>query len=312
MGIENLSGPTGKQRTLKAPIHCSGIGLHSGCRVRMTIGPAPVDSGIVFIRTDAAGGTSAVTALWHRVHDTRLCTVIANDRGVTVATIEHLMAALHGCGVDNARVELDGPEVPIMDGSAAPFVFLLECAGIVEQSAPRRVIRVLKPVAIRDGKASAGLSPGPGFSCSFEIDFPSRAVARQARHFRLIDGAFKRELAGARTFGFLKDVETMRANGLAQGGSLDNAIVVDGDRILNRDGLRYADEFVRHKILDSIGDLYLAGSRLVGHFHGHRSGHRLNNDLLHALFADSDAWRLEEAADDADGEWTAPPLARTA
>ena len=276
----------------------------------MTIAPAPVGSGIVFVRSDVDDGT--VPALWHRVHDTRLCTVIANERGVTVATIEHIMSALRGCGIDNARIELDGPEVPIMDGSAAPFVFLLECAGAVEQSALRRSIRVLKAVTVGDDTASAGLSPGPGFACSFEIDFPSRAIAHQEGRVRLVNGAFKREVARARTFGFLSDVQTLRANGLALGGSLDNAIVVDGDRILNREGLRYADEFVRHKILDSIGDLYLAGAPLIGHFHGHRSGHRLNNDLLHALFADAGAWRMEASSDDADDEWAAPPLARTA
>ena len=236
-----------------------------------------------------------VPAKWDLVVDTTLCTVLANRAGVRVGTVEHLMAALRGCAIDNVTVELDGPEVPIMDGSAEPFVFLIDSAGGVAQAAPRRAVRVLKPVTVADGNRSASLTPAQGSSFSFEIDFSASAVASQAGRVRLVNGAFKSDLARARTFGFLDEVDALRARGLALGGSLDNAIVVDGDRVLNEDGLRFEDEFVRHKILDSIGDLYLAGAPLVGHFHGHRSGHELNNRLLRALFAEADAWRYDDA-----------------
>jgi UDP-3-O-[3-hydroxymyristoyl] N-acetylglucosamine deacetylase len=208
------------------------------------------------------------------------------------------MAALAGMEIDNAIIEVNGPEIPIMDGSAAPFVFLIECAGVVAQDRPRRVIRVLKPIAVDDGERYASLVPGTGFSVSFDIDFASRAVARQRISVELGNGAFKRELARARTFGFLHEVEELRAAGLARGGSLDNAVVVSGDEVLNESGLRYDDEFVRHKALDAIGDLYLAGAPLRGHFFGQRSGHGTNNALLRALFADADAWSYDEMRTD--------------
>jgi UDP-3-O-[3-hydroxymyristoyl] N-acetylglucosamine deacetylase len=302
------------QRTLKASIHCAGVGLHSGSRVHMTLHPGEINDGIVFVRTDRPAGTRIVPALWDGVRVSALCTVVGNEHGTTVSTVEHLMAALRGCGIDNAVIELDGPEVPIMDGSAAPFVFLVECAGIAQQAAARRAIRVLRRVEVRDGGRIASLSPGTGSSFSFEIDFPSAAVARQEGYIRLSRGSFENDLARARTFGFLAEVEGLRARGLALGGSLDNAIVIDGDAVLNPDGLRFEDEFVRHKLLDSIGDLYLAGAPIVGHFHGHKSGHALNHRLLEALFADDGAWCFDTARDpdQPHAGWIAGGLAQTA
>ncbi len=286
------------QRTLKQPINCSGIALHCGLNVTMTLGPGEVDSGILFRRTDIAGGGALIPGQWDHVTDTRMCSTLGNRDGVTIGTVEHLMAALAGMEIDNAVVEVNGPEVPIMDGSAAPFVFLIECAGVVEQKRPRRVIRVLKPIAVDDGERYASLAPGNGFSVSFDIDFDSPAVSRQRISVGLGNGAFKRELARARTFGFLHEVEELRAAGLARGGSLDNAVVVNGDKVLNEGGLRFDDEFVRHKALDAIGDLYLAGAQLRGHFYGQCSGHGTNNTLLRALFADAEAWSYDEIRTD--------------
>ncbi len=263
----------------------------------MTLRPAAVDTGITFLRTDVAPGTGLVPARWDRVVDTRMCTVIGNDHGVTIGTIEHLMAALRGCGVDNAVIELDGPEVPVMDGSSAPFVFLIDCVGIERQPARRSVIRVLDTVRVEDGPAWAMLSPDATTNLAFEIDFESAAIGRQSRVLRLTEDSFAEELARARTFGFVQDVERLRAAGLARGASLDNAIVVDGDTVLNPEGLRYPDEFVRHKMLDAVGDLHLAGHAIVGRYEGCRAGHAVTNRLLHALFAQPEAWRLERLSD---------------
>jgi len=276
------------QRTLKTSINCSGVGLHSGARITMTLHPAEKNSGIHFKRTDIAGAGAVIPALWDHVVDTRMCTTIGNRDGVSIGTVEHLMAALAGCGIDNALIELNGPEVPIMDGSSQPFVFLIECAGVVEQNAPRRIIRILKSVSVNAGEAT--LSPGTHLSLDFEIDFDSAAVSQQSLSIGIVNGSFAKELARARTFGFLHDVEALREAGLAKGGSLDNAIVVSGDKILNEGSLRYDDEFVRHKALDALGDLYLAGASIVGRFQGVCSGHATNNALLQALFADADAW----------------------
>ena len=294
------------QRTLKSPINCSGIALHSGDKVSMTLNPCEANSGIVFMRTDIASGGAEIPARWEQVVDTRMCTTIGNENGVRISTVEHLMAAFAGCGIDNAVVDIDGPEVPIMDGSAAPFVFLIECAGVVEQDQPRRIIRVLKTVSVEDGDSRASLMPGAHCSLDVEIDFDCKAVSRQALSVGLVNGSFCKELARARTFGFLHEVEQLRAAGLAKGGSLDNAIVVSGDKVLNEDGLRYDDEFVRHKILDVVGDLYLAGGAVIGRFAGVRTGHTLNNALLQALFAADDAWcydvyRGDEAKTAVDG-----------
>ena len=284
------------QRTLKSSIDCSGVALHSGDPVSMTLHPAEVNTGVVFVRADRKTGERLIPATWDRVVDTTLCTVIGNEHGATIGTIEHLMAALRGCGVDNVVVEVDGPEVPIMDGSAEPFVFLIECAGTVAQPATRRAIRVLRPVHVDDGRRGATLEPAASSSFSLELEFPTQTLARQEGFIRLANGAFKNDLARARTFGFLAEVDDLRRRGLARGGSLDNAIVIHGKDVLNVGGLRYEDELVRHKLLDAIGDLFLAGAPIIGHFHGRRSGHKVNNDLLRALFADDTAWCFDTAA----------------
>ncbi|MEL3891331.1 UDP-3-O-acyl-N-acetylglucosamine deacetylase [Ferrovibrio sp. MS7] len=293
------SGKTA-QKTLKNRIKCSGIGLHSGAKVTMTLGPAAPDTGVVFRRVDLPG-QPLVRARYDQVTDLRLCSTIGAGEGVSVGTVEHLMAAFAGLGVDNVVVEIDGPEVPVMDGSSAPFVFLIECADLIDQVAPRRYLKVLKPVEVRDGLASAALLPDDDFSIAFEIDFSNPMIGRQAAEFYLAPGRFKADLARARTFGFVQEVEQLRAMGLARGGSLENAVVLGADRILNDDGLRYDDEFVRHKALDALGDLYLAGGPILGRYEGCRSGHALNNRLLHALFADKSAFA-----------WTTYPKSREA
>jgi UDP-3-O-[3-hydroxymyristoyl] N-acetylglucosamine deacetylase len=278
---------TAAQRTLKTSIGCRGIGLHSGRKVTLNLRPAPAGSGIVFRRVDAGVD---IPASWSNTVDAALCTVLSNGEGIQVATVEHLLAALAGSEIDNVIIELDGPEVPIMDGSAAPFVFLIECAGAVEQDIARRAIKVLKPVNIDEDGASASLIPDHGFSMSFEIDFDNPLIRRQDMIVAMDGATFKSELSRARTFGLLADVTRLRAAGFARGGSLDNAVVVSGDRVLNAGGLRYADEFVRHKLLDAYGDLYLAGGPIIGHFCGTRSGHAHNRRLLAQLFSDPDAW----------------------
>jgi UDP-3-O-[3-hydroxymyristoyl] N-acetylglucosamine deacetylase len=275
------------QQTLKTMISCRGIGLHSGRRVAMRLLPAPPETGIVFRRTDIG---REIRACWENVVESARCTMLAGGDGDCIGTVEHLMAALAGTGIDNAIVELDGPEVPIMDGSAAPFVFLIECAGVAEQAAPRRAVTVLKPVSVVAQGASASLSPGRGFSMSFEIDYESPAIRRQGISLAVDAASFKAELSRARTFGLIEEVAHLRQAGLARGGSLDNVVVVNGDRVLNTGGLRYHDEFVRHKLLDAIGDLYLAGAPIIGHFRGIRSGHMHTRLLLTRLFADPDAW----------------------
>lgn len=279
------------QKTLKNRVSCRGVGLHSGATVTMTLVPATDGSGIRFRRVDLPGAPE-IEARFDCVEDTRLCTMLGDGNGVRIGTIEHLMAAFAGMGVDNVVVELDGPEVPVMDGSSAPFVFLIECAGLQEQTSRRQVLRVLEPLEVVDGDKRVMLSPAEGFSIAFEIDFDSAAVARQEIAFDLADGVFKRELARARTFGFAEQVDQLRSLGLIRGGSLENAVVVEGDKVLNEGGLRYEDEFVRHKVLDSIGDLYLAGP-IQGAFVGVKSGHDLNNRLLRKLIATPSAWRRE-------------------
>ena len=277
------------QKTLKTAISCTGIGLHSGKRVEMTLHPAAPGSGIAFCRKDLDGAN--IEARHDNVSDTLMNTSLNNRDGRGVGTIEHLMAALAGLGIDNLLVELDGGEVPAMDGSSAPFVFLVECAGIVEQQTPRTAIEVLKTVSVADGDSSITLSPANGFSISFEISFKHPVIADQSCYIELEDGVFKRELARARTFGFLSDINKLRENGLALGGSLDNAVVLSNDGVMNDGGLRFLDEFVRHKALDCIGDLYLAGAPMLGHVQCIRSGHGTNHLLLEALFADEAAWR---------------------
>jgi len=282
------------QRTLKTAIGCVGVGLHSGARVTMTLRPSAPDTGIRFRRVDIAGAGGIVPANWATVNDTRLNTCLRNSDGVAVGTVEHLMSALCGMGIDNCLIDINGPEVPVMDGSAAPFLFLIECAGTMDQSAPRRAIKVNKRVTVRDGDKVASLSPASSFSVRVEIDFASSAIARQDFYLGLTESSFKAEVARARTFGFEQEVAMLRANGLARGGSLDNAVVIDstGTKVLNDDGLRYGNEFVRHKVLDAVGDLYLAGYPILGHFNGVRTGHALNNQLLRQLFADSSSYSL--------------------
>lgn len=284
---------SGCQSTLRNPIGCSGVGLHAGQAVTMTLRPAPAETGIVFRRRDLG---VEIPARFDRVSDTRLCTVLSlPDRPeARVGTVEHVMAALSACAIDNAVVELDGPEVPVLDGSSAPFVFLIECAGRIDQAAPRAAIEVLRPVRVIEGQGYAELRPShaPGLSLSLSIAFEATVIGRQAYSMRLGERSFRDELADCRTFALRHEIEAMRAAGLARGGSLDNAVVVDDGTVVNPAGLRRPDEFVRHKMLDAVGDLALAGAPLCGAFIGHRSGHGLNNRLLRALMANPQAWRL--------------------
>jgi UDP-3-O-[3-hydroxymyristoyl] N-acetylglucosamine deacetylase len=293
----SLQTTTDTQRTLAAPIGCVGVGLHSGRKIRLNLKPLPAGSGIVFRRIDLDPklGSADIPARHDHVVDTRLCTVIGSPtrRDCRVSTVEHLMAALAGCGIHNLLVEIDGPEVPILDGSSASFVFLIECAGIVDQSAAVARIEVLRTVRVEHGEAFAELRPSSfGFDMALSIDFQASAIGKQALSLRLSVESFRDQLARSRTFTMAHEVEALQAAGLALGGSLDNAIVVDGDRILNPTGLRMKDEFVRHKLLDAVGDLSLAGAPLRGRFVAHRTGHALNNRLLLALFADDANWRL--------------------
>jgi UDP-3-O-[3-hydroxymyristoyl] N-acetylglucosamine deacetylase len=281
-----------RERRLKAAARTTGVGLHTGARVELTLRPATADTGIVFHRTDLAG-SPPLPATATMVGDTRLSSTLrAGDAGVS--TVEHLMSALAGLGIDNLHVDVAGPEVPIMDGSAGPFVYLLQGAGIVEQDAPKRYLRVVAPVEVRDGDKWARFEPFDGFRLDFTIDFPHPVFGTENRHV-VIDFAehsYIREVARARTFGFMQDVEAMRAAGLGLGGSLQNAIVLDEVRVLNSEGLRYDNEFVRHKVLDAIGDLYLLGHPLIGQYTAHKSGHALNNALARALLARPDATRI--------------------
>ncbi|MEJ2515172.1 MAG: UDP-3-O-acyl-N-acetylglucosamine deacetylase [Gammaproteobacteria bacterium] len=279
-----------KQRTLKNTIRATGVGLHTGEKVYMTLGPAPVNTGIVFRRVDL-DPVGQVPADGMYVTETTLGTVLVKD-GVRVATVEHLMSAFAGLGIDNATVELSASEVPIMDGSAGPFIFLMQSAGIAEQSAPKRFIRVKRPVEVADGDKWARLSPFDGFKVNFEIEFEHPIFKRhlQRASMDFSSTSFLREVSRARTFGFMRDMEYLRSKNLGRGGSLDNAIVLDDYRILNEDGLRYENEFVRHKILDAVGDIYLLGHSLIGEFTGYKSGHGLNNMLLRELVKRENAW----------------------
>ncbi len=280
------------QRTLKNVIRATGVGLHTGEKVYLTLRPAAVDTGIVFRRVDL-DPVVELRADPNQVGDTRLSTAL-QEGDVSVSTIEHLMSALAGLGIDNVYVEITSPEVPIMDGSAAPFVFLVQSAGVIEQTAPKKFIRVKKPIKIEDGDKWAKFEPFEGFKVSFAIDFdhPIFAKSPQKATVDFSTTSFVKEVSRARTFGFMHEVEALREAGLALGGSHDNAIVMDSYTILNDDGLRYEDEFVKHKILDAIGDLYLLGHQLIGAFSAYKSGHALNNKLLRALIAQPDAWEL--------------------
>ncbi len=266
------------------------MGLHSGKDITLTLKPAQPNTGIVFIRTDLEEGKNIIPARWNLVVDTKLCTVVANEYGANVGTIEHVMSALCGCGIDNVIMEINGEEVPIMDGSAQPFITAIEDAGIELQDAEQRTIRVLKEVSVeKDGKRVT-LSPADVTTYTGRIEFNHPDIGDQDYSVQLLNGNFRHEIAEARTFGFLQEVEYLRSIGLARGGSLDNAIVLDTDKILNEDGLRFENEFIRHKILDAIGDLYLAGAQIQGEYNGLKAGHEMNNAILHALFADDSAW----------------------
>lgn len=279
-----------KQRTLKTLIRATGVGLHSGEKVTLVLRPAQPDTGIVFHRVDLDPPVT-IQADPYAVGDTRMASCLEKD-GAKLGTVEHLMSALAGLGIDNLHVDVDAEEIPIMDGSAAPFVFLLRSAGIEEQPAPKRFLRVRKVVEVTDGDKWARLSPYAGFRLEFSIRFNHPAVDKSGTQVAMdfADESYERDISRARTFGFTQDVEAMRAQGLALGGSLENAIVMDEYRVLNAEGLRLPDEFVRHKVLDAIGDLYLAGAPLLAAFSAHKSGHALNNKLLRALLADAEAW----------------------
>lgn len=282
------------QVTLTQPIEIEGIGLHSGKTVNMVLRPADVNTGILFIRTDITDKDNKIPARWDNVVDTRLCTVIGNKDGATVGTIEHLMSALWGCGVDNVIVEIDAPEVPVMDGSSVHFVECIDEVGVTAQKAPRKIIKVLKEVSVEENGCRVTLSPGVTSVFSGMIDFDHPEIGEQNYEVQLVNGNFRHEIAECRTFGFLKDVEAMQKAGLALGGSLDNAIVLDDDSVINKNGLRHEDEFIRHKLLDAIGDLYLAGGPVIGTYHGEKASHALNNAILRKLFDTPGAWTVIE------------------
>ncbi|WP_278367961.1 UDP-3-O-acyl-N-acetylglucosamine deacetylase [Acetobacter orientalis] len=283
------------QHTLGKAITGVGVGLHTGARIQITLVPAPAHHGIVFQRTDLPNA-AALPARYNNIIDTRLSTVLGEATNPTnrIATIEHLMAALQGCGIDNALVQVDGPEIPVFDGSAADFVFLIDCAGRQTQDAPRQYLEVLRPVRVEQNGAYAELRPAPvkNLHLSFDIDFPECVIGKQAYALEVTPTTFRQELARNRTFTLRQEIEALHKAGLARGGSLDNAIVVDGNQILNPAGLRCPDEFIRHKMMDAVGDLYLAGNPIRARFYGHCSGHGLNNQLLRSLFANPAAWRL--------------------
>lgn len=301
-----------KQRTLQNTIRATGVGLHSGEKVYLTLRPAMPNTGIVFVRTDL-DPVVHIPARAESVTDTNLCTALSKD-GVKVATVEHLMSAFAGLGIDNAYVELSAPEVPIMDGSAGPFVFLIQSAGIAEQAAPKKFIRIKREITVNDDGKQATFLPHNGFKVSFAIDF-DHPVFEQQKQTASVDfstTSFVKEVSRARTFGFMRDLEFLRSQNLALGGSLDNAIVVDDYRIVNQDGLRYEDEFVKHKMLDAIGDLYQLGHSLIGEFKGYKSGHGLNNQLCRELLAHPEAYEIvtfEEATQAAPISYAAPAMA---
>ena len=288
----------GFQKTLADRVEIQGLGVHSAAPARIVIHPADTDHGVVFMRTGMSDGADRVIeANWRNIRQTALCTVIGDRDGGVVATIEHLMAALAGLGVDNALVEIDGPEAPIMDGSASQFVAAIDQAGLITQARRRKYLKVLKSIYVEQGRSRAELKPSDrGFHVDVEIDFEVATIGRQRRAFDIDPQTFRREIAKARTFGFVSDVKKLWAAGYARGSSLENSVAIDGDRVLNPEGLRYADEFVRHKALDAIGDLALAGAPIVGAYHAYRPGHALNAAMLQALFADGSNYALVEGS----------------
>ncbi|RUO41768.1 UDP-3-O-[3-hydroxymyristoyl] N-acetylglucosamine deacetylase [Pseudidiomarina aestuarii] len=289
-----------KQRTIKQPIATTGVGLHKGNKVQLTLRPAPANTGLVFRRVDLNPAVDIV-ANAELVRDTRMCTCLINEDNVRVSTVEHLLAAIAAMGIDNLIIEVDSHEIPIMDGSSHPFIYLLQSAGIEEQSSAKKFIRIKQPVRVEDGDKWAELLPHNGFRIDFAIDFDHPAIADTGQVFSMdfSTKGFVKQISRARTFGFMKDIEYLRANNLALGGSFDNAVVLDEFRILNSEGLRYDDEFVKHKILDAVGDLYMGGHAILGHLRAFKSGHALNNMLLREVLANQEAWEFvtfEEAA----------------
>ncbi|MCX5835123.1 MAG: UDP-3-O-acyl-N-acetylglucosamine deacetylase [Deltaproteobacteria bacterium] len=278
------------QKTLNQEIRCFSVGLHSGRKVGMTIRPAGVDEGIVFVRKDLPQ-SNRISASVHNVADTTLATTLGTN-GTRVLTVEHLLSAFNGMGVDNALVEVDTFEVPIMDGSAFPFVSLIRDSGLKSQDKAKKYLVIRKPISISDGECTAMFKPSPRFEITYKIDFNHPVVGRQSYHVVLSNGAYEREICAARTFGFLRDVEYLQAKGLALGGSLSNAVVLDDEKVINKEGLRCPDEFVKHKILDAIGDLYLIGTPIIGHFVAYKSGHKLNIQLLKELQVNEDCWDM--------------------
>jgi UDP-3-O-[3-hydroxymyristoyl] N-acetylglucosamine deacetylase len=288
----------GFQKTIADRVEILGSGVHSGSPARVVVHPAESNHGIVFLRTGMADGSDRlIEADWRNIRQTALCTVIGDRAGATIATIEHLMAALSGLGVDNALVEIDGPEMPIMDGSAAQFVAAIDSVGLVTQARRRKYLKIVKSVYVEHGRSHAELKPWEhGFHVDVEIDFEGATIGRQRRHFEIDPQTFRKEVARARTFGFVSDVKKLWAAGFALGSSLENSVAIDGDRVLNPEGLRYTDEFVRHKALDAVGDLALAGAPILGAYVAHRPGHALNAAMLSALFADAANFEIVEGA----------------
>lgn len=288
------------QKSIQSTIQFHGLGLHSGKPACLTIHPAPVDHGIWFERVDVTDMDARIPARWDVVHASPLCTMIRNEAGVSVSTVEHVMAALAGCGVHNALIEIDGPEVPILDGSSIPFVREILTSGVASQDAPLYAIEVLAPVSVKTDQGWARLSPveqTQGLQMDFHIDFVDQAIGRQNKHLNLANGTFVRELCDSRTFCRAEDVDAMRAAGKALGGTYDNAVVVDGDKVLSPGGLRHQDEAVRHKMLDALGDLALAGAPIIGHYEGHKAGHAMTNALLREVFANKATYRLVRCDD---------------
>ena len=279
------------QCTINNIIHYVGIGLHSGRNVAMNLYPAPPNSGICFVRKDVDPADAVIQATWKNVVDTRLCTVLGNEHGVTVSTVEHLLAAIRSCGVDNLLIEISADEVPILDGSCAPLVEIIKQAGVVTQRVPRFGICIERRIEVRQGERFAILEPSTVPRVSVEIEFDSAAIGTQCLSVELVDNVFEDEIAPARTFGFANELTQLRAQGLALGGSMRNAVLIDGNRVVNEGGLRFDDEFARHKILDCIGDMTLAGAPIFGHLYAHKPGHRLNHALLREVFAHQNAWR---------------------
>lgn len=293
-GAQIIGTKVAQQHTLATTVTLEGIGLHQGTPVNLVLRPAGADTGIQFVRSDLTGPLAerTIPARYDFVTDTMMCTTISNEHGASVATIEHLMAAIAGLGIDNLWVEVDAPEMPVMDGSSDLFIDAMMAVGLAVQASPRKALRIIKPVELVDGAKQASLLPSDGFAVDVSIDFDNKAIGQQNATLSLANGAFRKHLGAARTFGFLKDVEAMKQLGLGLGGSLENAIVIDGDQVMNEDGLRFDDEFVRHKALDAVGDLALAGLPILGTFKGVRPGHDMNNRILRALFANPEAFEV--------------------